>query len=254
MFADLVQWLEGIELYSGDTWDYVSSADGIVAGHSGNPFRLPGFPVMIALCKILFGGHWEAAVVGGNILVMGVSSIFLYRLMRDLSWPRWIQLVVMLAYNTGAYAFYSRFILTNCVYSSLAIVTVSILCRICLVKASRVDTIACFASLFVMGFWRETTLYFAITLLPVLFVLCQCNKKKAISICASFAITTAIPIGTMLLLNQYRIGVAVLSTGQGHALTLPLSRLSQVNPDFIKETCLKEVFPNGGKLSWWDDY
>ncbi|MDR0407090.1 MAG: hypothetical protein LBH38_03365 [Holosporales bacterium] len=212
-------------------------------------FRLPGFPALVALWKLILGGHWTVGVMLSQFALVVFVGFFMYRLMRDLAWSSWIRFFVLFSYSTGIFPHYARYMLTDSVYGSLALLSVLSLCRICLdLKVQRVDWVSLFLSIFIMGFWRETTPYFVITLLLLIVALFKFARKKAAVVFVGLCFVTAIPQGTLMAVHKHTCGLAIVSAGTASALLWGMSELSCVNPDFIKETFLKEEFPNGGSL------
>jgi hypothetical protein len=115
------------------------------------------------------------------------------------------------------------------------------------------EKFVCFACLFYMGFTRETTLWFFVPLIPLLFVLWRSFGRKAMGSIALLVTATAVPIGTLNFYHWYTLGTPVISLGQGHALSGAFQYFSEIDPNIVKETCFREILPNGGRLDWWTD-
>ncbi|MDR2416611.1 MAG: hypothetical protein LBD15_00335 [Holosporales bacterium] len=237
--------------YNTDQYYYVGGADHIVNGHCALFYRLPGPALMVIVSRFLFGeDHWIVGIALFNLSMLGIASVFLYRLMRDLAWPCWIRTAVLFSYSTGIFGMCSRIVSSRLVFYSCALIAISVLCRMCLGNhTSRADRIACFASLFTMPIFRETAICFALTLLPLFFVLYKRLRTKVFSVCFSCTLAVAIPTGVFYMLSWYSVGVPVLSTSEGRCFGYAVADASRVHPEFVQETWLKELYPNGGHLS-----
>jgi hypothetical protein len=124
----------------------VAHADSLLLWSFGTE-RLLGYPLLIAVCKVLFGAYWILGVVTVQFCVLGSVGLYIYRLMKNLSFSSLIRWAVLFAYGTGMYAYACRFIWVDGIYGLLCLLSIAVLIRACArLSVSRTDWALLFSS------------------------------------------------------------------------------------------------------------
>ncbi|MDR2416846.1 MAG: hypothetical protein LBD15_01575 [Holosporales bacterium] len=206
-------------------------------------FRMPGFPLLIALSKYLFGEDgWRGGVLLVHLLFVGISAYTLYLLARELRFKSWIRRIFLGCYITGMPLYYAMLVLTDSMFCSLSVVALSVLgVSYMRQRLSIAHGIVLFLSLVLLGFWRESGVPLILSCAPlwgIFFLQKQWHKGVVISALCLGALFVSHE--TMCRWNEYRTGVRFVTTGFSTALCAALGGLVQYVPDFWEYTCLKE--------------
>jgi hypothetical protein len=84
-------------------------------------FRMFGYPVFIAISKILFGDFWPKGLVILQFLISAVASFYVYRFSRLLNLSKGFSLFVCFSYATGAGLVFDFSILTDSFFASFLV-------------------------------------------------------------------------------------------------------------------------------------
>jgi 4-amino-4-deoxy-L-arabinose transferase-like glycosyltransferase len=101
----LIYPLGSFDFFPTDSHEYVKLADNLLSGNFnfdiGRFIRSPGYPFFIAIHKLLFGAQWQHLLIVSQVLMSGITGLYLCLMANQLFQKR---LVVLL---TGIlYAFY----------------------------------------------------------------------------------------------------------------------------------------------------
>ncbi len=217
-------------------------------------FRMPLYPLLIALFKMLFGNGWPYGLIAFQLVLLFCSALLVYELCAYLEFKKINMWTAVVGYLTGLPLLYSFFILTDAIYSTLGI---SVICALCLRIAKKSTDIkynvVLVISLFLMGFLRETSLYFVLTLLPIMLInLIYKEYKKVIKTLLVCLLPVILAQEAMRQWNNYRCGERILTCGTANALLAPQLDLLNNQPLALEYSSIKSYLPESRPLTFSD--
>jgi hypothetical protein len=204
---------------------------------------MPGYPLLIALCKFLCGETgWRGGVFLSQLLMLCISAYALHRLAQALRFKPWVRRLFLFAYFTGLPFYFTTLILTDSIFASLGIISV---CLISLVfvrkRVSLLQGSLLFLCLTLLCFWRESGTPFVISILFLLMFFCF--QKRWMDFLKISGICLAVLCGTQATVrcwNVHRIGVPLFSSNLMHTMTGVLYGIESENPGAFRHMSIKD--------------
>jgi hypothetical protein len=186
-------------------------------------FRMPLYPWIIAAGKFLFGEEdWIFFVALLQFLMLIASAFSILALMKRLDFQGKPKIFMIIAYLTGLPLFYSLSILTDSLFTSLGIICLCSLSIYLLEGLNRKNLAVFSLSLFLMCFLRETSFYYALSLLPFSLYFLHKRDLKGFFKCV-LVILVPVLLSQIFIRswNYYRTGEPILTTGLVTGLVAP---------------------------------
>lgn len=214
-----------------DSADYLTYAKVMLAGygwiHSASvedvtSFRMIGYPALIAMSQLAAGPYFGFLLVAVQSTLTLVTMAFLYRVGRGLGLTGWLAACAVLAYSFGVAAVFDLNILTDSLFSNLAVVTICILALAILNRAPVTFAAASgLGALFAVCILVREVAFFAFPFFALgVFAWGYDGDRswrRGLRAVALFLVPALIVWQGYLAWNQYRTGYRFMTTGGQHA-------------------------------------
>ncbi|MDW6020959.1 hypothetical protein SAZ10_04200 [Mesorhizobium sp. BAC0120] len=251
-----------------DTGLYVAAADAFISGEawtfaSVGPgtdptlFRVPGYPIVIALLKLVAGDHWKPALYGFQMAISVLAGFILYRSVARVGKNRILALALTAVWAIALREKWDRALLSDSLTISISTIVISQLALLAIEKRD-LRYIECaliglaFAGLSLL---REMNALIVVCTVPLL--LCAVGRKAFVRIVPHLTLAYMPMVFAILAVfawNYGRTGQIVFTSGSGTALLLPLVEADQQSQAiFTQDTLLDRVARARVQSDGWSD-
>lgn len=217
-------------------------------------YRMPLYPLIIAAGKILCGEeNWIFFVALVQFLMLIASAFSISALMKRLDFQGKQKILMVIAYLTGLPLFYSLSILTDSLFTSLGVICLCSLSVYLLEGFNRKNLAVFLLSLFLISFLRETSFYYALSLLPFSLYFLRNRDLKGFFKCVLIILVPVLLSQTFVKSwNYYRTGEPILTTGLVTALVAPQLDFIAKYPEYRSALSLTNYLPEKQELTFSD--
>lgn len=194
--------------------------------HPRTSFRAIGYPLIIALAKVLNATYWPWFIVGLQFSFSLLATVFVYRLAKLMSEKHWVALFAALCHGVGQNVVLDQTIFTNSLNGSLLLILachmgISILSNR---RLSVLEAVALGGVVLICFLIREAGLYLQIFYWPLVFfwsVRTKANIFRGVCFVVIFAIPTFVGAEAYKSWNEYRAGERYITTAARVAMFYP---------------------------------
>jgi hypothetical protein len=216
--------------------------------------RMLLYPLIIALGKFLLGGkNWIYFVALIQFLALTASTFSILALINRLGFRRKEKILVITAYLTGLPLLLSFSILTDSLFTSFGVICLCSLSIYLLEEENKKNQVVLLLSLILISFLRESSFYYAITLLPFsLYFLFKHSFRKTFKCILIILVPVLLSQALVKSWNYYRTGDYILTTGLATALVAPQIDFIGAHPEHRNELTLANYLSEKQEPSFTD--
>lgn len=209
--------------------------------------RLPGYALIIALFKVLFGTFWQEALTVLNFLLTIFASFALYKSVGRICTYPILGYAGMFVFLFSYQTYFSRFVLTDAVYNAVLTILICALCSNYIAKNPfrAWEALFCGSILCFLMIMREASLVMMFCLAPLI-ALCVFRQSSFYVSVRNCLIIFGMPIATLACVatwNYIRVGEPVLSTGGQTGFVFYLTQLDKQQVEAGRERVLSGDTP-----------